>query len=113
MSSPLPRRPGRDGSIAGPLRRPPQGPCGRCRSTVMWVPTMASNGQRVMPVDIDVTVDGLCFLMPAANGRAELWVRVIGHHAPIPPDLVDEPRYTSHMWSCPGIDDRWNRSKRR
>ena len=81
---------------------PRQGPCGRCASTVMWVPTQASAGAKVMPVDIDATIDGLCFLVPAGGGRAELWVRVIGHHAPIPPDLVDEPRFSSHMWSCPG-----------
>ncbi len=81
---------------------PRQGPCSRCHSTVMWVPTMASGGQKVMPVDIDATPDGLCFLVPPGDGSPELWVRVIGHHAPIPPELAAEPRYTSHMWSCPG-----------
>lgn len=95
MSVPLPDR--------GP-RRPRQGPCRRCWGTVFWVPTEAKAGARVMPVDIDPTPDGLCFLIPAGDGSTGLWVRVIGHHQPVPPELAELPRYTSHIWSCPFSD---------
>lgn len=84
------------------LNQPRQGPCGRCHSTVLWIPTEASQGEKVMPIDIDITDDGLCFMVPAGDGSGGQWVRVIGYHAPVPPELESESRWTSHIWSCPG-----------
>ncbi|MFI5955830.1 hypothetical protein [Cryptosporangium sp. NPDC051539] len=84
-------------------RRPPQsGRCRWCHGTILWAPTEASAGTRIMPLDIDVTEDGLCVLVAAADGTGNPWVRVLGRSRPIPPELADFDRRTAHQYSCPG-----------
>ena len=110
MSDPIPLFPApaeapaaepRPEPVALPTRPARQGRCSQCHATVLFVPTEASRGTTIMPLDVDDTADGLCFLVAAATGTGEPWVRVLGHGKPVPPELAGARRMSTHMWSCP------------